>query len=81
MARRQWFAADAGRLVSRLRHNDWGSIPLDSFPFADRLAIAEEIDTRWQDLLQPMQSQRADCWGIETMMLLRETLIKYHRKP
>ena len=60
---------------------DWGSIPLDSFPFADRLAIAEEIDTRWQDLLQPMQSQRADCWGIETMMLLRETLIKYHRKP
>lgn len=50
---------------------DWGSIPLDSFPFADRLAIAEEIDTRWQDLLQPMQSQHADCWGIETMMLLR----------
>ena len=50
---------------------DWGSIPLDGFPFADRLAIAEEIDTRWQDLFQPMQSQHADCWGIETLMLLR----------
>jgi hypothetical protein len=48
---------------------DWGSIQLRDFSFAERRAMAEEIYSR-RSLLLPMQNDHADCWGVETVMLL-----------
>jgi hypothetical protein len=46
---------------------DWGSIPLTNFPFHDRVAMAEEIETSWP-VLQPMRSWHAENWDAETKM-------------
>lgn len=47
---------------------DWGSIPLTNFPFHDRVAMAEEIETSWP-VLQPMRSLRTENWDAETRIL------------
>jgi hypothetical protein len=47
---------------------DWGSISLTHFPFQDRVAMAEEIETSWP-VLQQMRSWQAEKWDAETKML------------
>lgn len=49
---------------------DWGSIRLDGFPFADRLAMAEEINKSW-DVLRPIKDVVATNWNsVATAKLL-----------
>jgi hypothetical protein len=55
---------------------DWGSIPLNGFPFRDRVAMAEEIRKCWEDVLQPLQSITAGDWRSDGSKNLLEALFQ-----
>lgn len=55
---------------------DWGSIPLNGFPFRDRVAMAEEIYKCWEDVLQPLQGITAADWGSDASKNLLEALFQ-----
>lgn len=48
---------------------DWGSIRLDGFPFHVRVAMASEINARW-NVLKEFLDLHNDSWDDETTMLL-----------
>lgn len=55
---------------------DWGSIRLQIFPFRDRVAMADEINKCWQDVLQPLQSLTETDWVSDAHKDLFEALFQ-----